>query len=110
MQSITYIVAKGDEVFAHVVGEERQRLVQASIFVQTGVLSSDQRQVWQLELVKSIFVAHRSENILKSILLRILNFDRNYLVIFVVPECGDTALLPDAIAHNLFRRAFESVE
>ena len=110
VQSTTYIVAEGDKVFAHVVGEERQCLVQASILVHTGVLSRDQRQIWQLELIEGIFVAHGSEKILKTILLRVLNFDRNYLVIFVVPECGDTALLPDAIAYNLFRRAFECVQ
>ena len=110
VQSTTYIVAEGDEVFAHVVGEERQCLVEASILVHTCVLSRDQRKIWQLELVKSILVAHSSENILKTVLQIVLNFDRNYLVILVVPECGDTALLPDAVAYNLFRRAFECVQ
>ena len=44
----TYIVGEGDEVLAQVVGEERQRFVQASVFVQAGVLRRYQRQVWQL--------------------------------------------------------------
>ena len=41
----TYIVAEGDEVFAGIIGEESQRLVEASISIQAGVLAGKQGEI-----------------------------------------------------------------
>ena len=60
----TYIVAEGDEVFAGIIGEESQRLVEASISIQAGVLAGKQGEIRQLELIESVLIAHSGEHVL----------------------------------------------
>ena len=74
-ESDTYIVAEGDEVFAGVISEESEGLVEASLSIQAGVLAGQQGEIRQLELIQSALIAHRGEHVLKSLLLCVFDLD-----------------------------------
>ena len=106
----TYIVGEGDEALARVVSVESECFVEATFFVSASILRGNEVEVGELQLVQSLFIAHRVEQVLKVSRLLVDNFDRDQLVLSIVPHRGDAAFLPLSITNDSFCRAAESVE